>query len=69
MYVPSYLIAAARAVQLDHHLQSRFGENWWRQVETGRYIREIVEPGAAIDLSTFSKLDSSIFMNEITEIE
>src|ERR671925_296156 len=67
MFVPSYLIAAVRAVELDHHLQDRFGEKWWTQVETGKYIREIIEPGAAIDLSRFSRLDSSLFMNEITE--
>jgi hypothetical protein len=66
MYVPSYLLAAVRAAELDHHLQGRFGEEWWTQVEAGRYIREIMEPGAEIDLSRFSKLDSSLFMNEIT---
>jgi hypothetical protein len=68
MYVPSYLIAAVRAVELDHHLRDRFGEKWWTQVETGKYIREIMQPGAAINLSTFSRLDSSLFMNEIADI-
>ena len=68
MYVPSYLIAAVRAVELDHHLRDRFGEKWWTQVETGKYIREIIQPGAAINLSTFSRLDSSLFMNELTDI-
>jgi hypothetical protein len=69
MYVPSYLIAAVRAVELDHHLRDRFGEKWWTQVETGKYIREIMQPGAAINLSTFSRLDSSLFMNELTNID
>jgi hypothetical protein len=68
MYVPSYLIAAVRAVELDHHLQDRFGEKWWTQVETGKYIREIIQPGAAINLLRFSRLDSSLFMNELTDI-
>jgi hypothetical protein len=68
MYVPSYLIAAVRAVELDHHLQDRFGDKWWMQVETGKYIREIMQPGAAINLSRFSRLDSSLFMNELTDI-
>lgn len=68
MYVPSYLIAAVRAVELDHHLQDRFGEKWWTQVETGKYIREIIQPGTAINLSRFSQLDSSLFMNELTDI-
>jgi hypothetical protein len=66
MYVPSYLLAAVRAAELDSHLQGRFGEEWWSQTEAGSYIREIMEPGARIDLSRFSKLDSSVFMNEIT---
>jgi hypothetical protein len=68
MYVPSYLIAAVRAVELDHHLQSRFGERWWEQLEAGKYIREIMQPGAAINLSRFSRLDTSLFMNELTDI-
>ena len=68
MYVPSYLIAAVRAVELDHHLQDRFGEKWWTQVEAGKYLREIIHPGAAINLSTFSQLDSSLFMNELIDI-
>jgi hypothetical protein len=65
MYVPSYLLAAVRAAELDRHLQDRFGEEWWTQTEAGTYIREIMEPGAKIDLSRFSRLDNSIFMNEI----
>jgi hypothetical protein len=68
MYVPSYLIAAVRAVELDRHLQDRFGEKWWTQVETGKYIREIIQPGAAINLSEFSRLDSRLFMNKLTDI-
>jgi hypothetical protein len=65
MYVPSYLLAAVRAAELDHHLQGRFGEEWWAQAEVGKYLREIMEPGAKIDLSRFSRLDSSLFINEI----
>jgi hypothetical protein len=68
MYVPSYLIAAVRAVELDYHMQGRFGEKWWKQVEAGKYIREIMQPGAAINLSRFSRLDIRLFMNELTNI-
>ncbi|MFL6478108.1 MAG: M3 family metallopeptidase, partial [Nitrososphaera sp.] len=67
MYVPSYLIAAVRAAELDHHLQNEFGEKWWNEVEAGKYIREIMEPGAKIDLSRFSRLDSSLFLNELID--
>jgi oligoendopeptidase F len=66
MYVPSYLLAAVRAAELDHHLQGRFGEEWWTQVDAGKYLREIMEPGAKIDLRRFSRLDSQLFMSEIT---
>jgi len=53
---------------LDHHLQGRFGERWWEQLEAGKYIREIMQPGAAINLSRFSRLNTSLFMNELTDI-
>jgi len=66
MYVPSYLLAAVRAAELEHHVQGRFGEEWWSQAQAGNYIREIMEPGAKIDLARFSRLASSLFMNEIT---
>jgi hypothetical protein len=66
MYVPSYLLAAVRAAELERQLQGRFGEEWWTQREVGRHIREIMEPGAMIDLPRFSRLDASLFMNEIT---
>ncbi|HEX7034002.1 MAG TPA: M3 family metallopeptidase [Nitrososphaera sp.] len=66
MYVPSYMLAAVRAAELDHHLQGRFGEEWWQETAAGSYVREIMEPGAGIELSRFSRLDSSLFMKEIT---
>ncbi len=65
MYVPSYLLAAVRAAELDYHLKNKFGEDWWRQVAVGKYIQEIMEPGAKIDLLRFSRLDSNQFLKEI----
>lgn len=67
MYVPSYLLAAVRASELEMYLRNRFGDKWWREKESGRNLVEIMKPGAAIDLSIFSKLDSSLFLNEVTE--
>jgi oligoendopeptidase F len=66
MYVPSYMLAAVRATELDRHLQDSYGEDWWDQPDSGRRLREIMAPGAKIDLAGFSKMDSSIFMKEIT---
>ena len=67
MYVPSYLLAAVRAAELDTHLKNRFGEHWWMQVSAGKYIKEIMEPGAKIDLPKFSRLDSNLYLKEIIE--
>jgi Peptidase family M3 len=67
MYVPSYLLAAIRAAELDIYMQNRFGDNWWTERESGKNLIEIMKPGAKIDLSIFSKLDSTTFMKEITE--
>jgi len=65
MYVPSYLLAAVRAIELDNYMKNRFGEEWWREKEAGKDLREIMKPGARIDLSIFSKLDSNVFLIEI----
>lgn len=65
MYVPSYMLAAVRAAELDEHLQDQFGEDWWNQPGAGLRLREIMAPGAKIDLDGFSKMNSNIFMKEI----
>ena len=67
MYVPSYLLAAVRAAELEAYLRNKFGDLWWREHESGKSLGEIMRPGAAIDLSIFSRLDSSTFLNEIIE--
>jgi len=66
MYVPSYMLAAVRAAELERHLQGRFGDEWWEQAEAGKHLREIMAPGASIKLSDFSKMDAGVFMKEIT---
>jgi hypothetical protein len=65
MYVPSYMLAAVRAAELDHYMQNNFGDKWWTEIGAGRALRAIMEPGANIDLSQFSKLDINVFMKEI----
>src|ERR671910_396352 len=68
MYVPSYLFAAVRAKELDVHLQNIFGETWWKDKGSGKYLQQIMSSGAEIDLSVFSKLDSDIFLKEIISV-
>jgi hypothetical protein len=67
IHVPSYLLAAVRASELESCLRDRFGDMWWKEKDSGKRLREIMRPGAAIDLSTFSRLDSSKFLDEITQ--
>lgn len=68
MYVPSYLLAAVRAKELDIYMQNKFGENWWADKNAGNHLREIMKPGAKIELERFSKLDSSLFIKEIIRL-
>jgi oligoendopeptidase F len=65
MYVPSYLHAAARAAELEIHIRDKHGDKWWKEEQAGKYLREIMKPGAKIDLSIFSKLNSNAFLQEI----
>ncbi|MEO9319197.1 MAG: hypothetical protein ABI361_00840 [Nitrososphaera sp.] len=64
MYVPSYLLAAVRAAELESRMRDRFGELWWDERKAGQYLREIMSAGAQINLSEFSRLDADIFMRE-----
>jgi oligoendopeptidase F len=67
MYVPSYLLAAVRAAELDMYARNKFGDKWWKEKEAGKDFREIMKPGARIDLSIFSNLDSNTFLEEILQ--
>lgn len=66
MYVPSYMIAAIRAAELERYLTNRFGEKWWNEPTAGKRVREIMAKGERINLKEFSKLDPNIFMKEIS---
>ncbi len=67
MYVPSYLLAAVRASELEMYMQNRFGSAWWKEKEAGKVLKEIMKPGAKINLQLFSKLDTGMYMKEILE--
>ena len=66
MYVPSYLLAAVRAKELEVHIINKFSEKWWLNPDAGKYLRTLMSPGASIDLSIFSKLDSDLYIKDIT---
>ena len=66
MYVPIYLIAAVRAAELDFFISNKHGDKWWTEKEAGKDLRGIMSPGAKMDLSIFSKLDSNIFLQKLT---
>ena len=66
MYVPSYLLAAVRAAELNNYIRNKYGDKWWKEKEVGKNLRDIMKPGAKIDLSIFSNLDSKTFLQEIT---
>jgi oligoendopeptidase F len=66
MYVPSYLLAAVRAAELERKIEEKFGQNWWELNEAGAYLKTLMKEGADINLSEFSKLDSKVLLKEIT---
>jgi hypothetical protein len=65
MYVPSYLLAAVRAAELDSYVGDKHGDKWWTEKKAGKDLREIMKPGAKMDFSIFSSLNSNIFLKEI----
>jgi hypothetical protein len=65
MYVPSYMLAAIRAAELERYLINRFGERWWNDPVAGKKVREIMSKGGTINLNEFSRLDQNTFMKEI----
>lgn len=68
MYVPSYLIAAVRAAELEKYLQDKFSEKWWEDRLASSTLKEFMSKGAGIEIGQFSKLDWNIFMKEIIDL-
>jgi hypothetical protein len=65
MYVPSYLVAAVRAFELERYIMAKFGETWWKEKEAGAELRDIMNPGAKLDLAIFSRLDTDGYLKEL----
>jgi hypothetical protein len=66
MYIPSYLLAAVRAAELERKIEVMFVQNWWKLKEAGTYLKSIMKEGASVDLNEFSKLDSQVLLKDIT---
>ncbi len=64
MYMPSYLIAAVRASELEMFLKNKFGNEWWKGKSVGKELKEIMSPGAKLDLHYFSKLDPDSYIRD-----
>jgi hypothetical protein len=69
MYVPSYLLAAVRAAELEIYIRNKYGDKWWKEKQPGKDLRKIMKPGARIDLPVFSKLDSKTKYKSLTTKE
>ncbi len=65
MYVPSYLIAAVRAFELERYVMTKFGETWWKEMDAGKELKKIMNPGAKLDISIFSLLDTSGYLKDL----
>ena len=66
MYVPSYLVAAVRAFELERYIMAKFGEKWWKEKEAGEGLRKIMNPGAKLDITIFSRLDTVGYLKELS---
>jgi len=62
LYSPSYLIAAVRARELRDSLVARFGERYWEEKESGRFLKKLMSRGRGIELRQFSRMDERPFV-------
>jgi len=69
MYVPSYLVAAVRAFELEKYVMAKFGETWWKEKDAGKELRKIMNPGAKLDISIFSRLDTGSYLKDLCAVQ
>jgi hypothetical protein len=61
LYSPSYLLAAVRAHKLAEVLRSRFGETYWRETGTGRFLMDKMRLGREMELDdSYLDIDSYV---------
>jgi hypothetical protein len=65
LYSPSYLIAAVRALELRNVLAARFGEKYWSEPESGKFVLELMRPGQSLDLG-YSRLDEAAYVKSLS---
>lgn len=65
LYSPSYLMASVRASELREAMLSRFGERFWQERGSGKFLLELMEPGRRIELARFSKLNPRAFTKQL----
>jgi hypothetical protein len=70
-YTADYLRAWIRSAQLRHRLHADLGEDWWRNAETGEFLRELFREGtrpSSEELAArlgFDPLDTGPLLSEL----
>ncbi|MBI4147843.1 hypothetical protein HY490_00985 [Candidatus Woesearchaeota archaeon] len=65
MYVPSYLLAMARAHELTELLKKEYGRWWWANKRAGEELRAVMRPGADSKVGDFSTLDVASYVKSL----
>jgi hypothetical protein len=65
LYSPSYMLAAVRAMELRETLATKFGERYWEEKRSGKFLTELMSLGRSIELGRFSRLDEGPFVKSL----
>ncbi|HXW37829.1 MAG TPA: hypothetical protein VEJ36_08020 [Nitrososphaerales archaeon] len=66
LYSPSYLLAAVRAFELRQAIVVRYGERYWEEKDSGKFVLELMRAGRSIDIERFSKLDVGGYVESLS---
>jgi len=73
-YSADYLRAWIRAAQVRSHLRGEVGEDWWRRVETGAFLRDLFREGTRPTTEElagrigYEPLDTAALVDELTAV-
>ena len=65
LYVPSYLLADINVAGMHTYLENKYGNQWWKNKQAGKYIYELMKPGKDSLLADFSKANPQQFLKRI----
>lgn len=65
IYVPSYLLAYINSSEMHNELEEKYGEKWYKNKKSGKYLFNLMRPGIGSARADFSKPKPKAYLRRL----